>query len=135
MNAHYIEVDAEVRYWEDACVNGEEDVDGTLIPLRFGDCWKIAIRLKDGLITNWPQGVEASIHYKVCDAGLYWLQDETGERIAKWNGHYVPTDFLCVGDNGFGDYIIFKVSGDGKIIGWEAPPVDKDQWSPITQQN
>jgi hypothetical protein len=29
MNATYIEVRAQVRYWEDATINGTEDTDGT----------------------------------------------------------------------------------------------------------
>lgn len=37
MNAQYIQVSAQVRYWEDASVNGVFDDDGTLIPLRTGD--------------------------------------------------------------------------------------------------
>ena len=32
--AKYIEVIAEVRYWEDATVNGKEDHDGAMIPMR-----------------------------------------------------------------------------------------------------
>jgi hypothetical protein len=36
MNPIYIEVEAEVRYWEDASVNGQEDTDGKLMPFRFG---------------------------------------------------------------------------------------------------
>ena len=34
--AVYLEVEAEVRYWEDATVNGQEDEAGTLIPFKFG---------------------------------------------------------------------------------------------------
>lgn len=37
-NARYIEVAAEVRYWEDATLNGEEDTDGQ-VPLRRGALW------------------------------------------------------------------------------------------------
>ena len=39
MQATYIEVSAEVRYWEDATINGTEDTDGTLTPLRKDACW------------------------------------------------------------------------------------------------
>ena len=39
MNATYIEVSAAVRYWEDATVNGTEDTDGALIPMREGHKW------------------------------------------------------------------------------------------------
>lgn len=121
--AVYIEVCAEVRYWEDATVNGEEDKDGKLIPCREGRCWTPTIRLADGVVMDWPQGTTADVHFKVCDAGEYWLLDENRERIGKWSGFYVPNDFLCHGDTGYGDYIIFKVDGAGSIEEWSVPDV------------
>lgn len=130
MKATYIEVEAEVRYWEDASVNGQEDTEGKLIPFRFGDKWCPTIRLADGWIVNWPEGTTADVHYKVCDQGEYWLAAEEG-RIAKWRGHYVPDDFLCHGDTGFGDYIIFKVAANGQIEGWQQPTVDPESWPPV----
>jgi hypothetical protein len=125
--ATYIEVEAEVRYWEDASVNGQEDTDGTLMPFRFGDKWCPVIQLADGWIVNWPEGTTADVHFKVCDQGEYWLATEEG-RVAKWRGHYVPDEFLCHGDTGFGDYIIFKVGADGKIEGWQKPEIEADSW-------
>lgn len=127
-NAHCIEVCAEVRYWENADVNGVDDTDGTLIPFRIGNLWKPLIRLADGYIIGWPEGTTASIHYKVADQGEYWLTDESQERIAKWKGDYVPDEFLCHGDQGYGDYIIFKVGADGKIAGWTLPDIVDKEW-------
>jgi hypothetical protein len=129
--ARYIKVAAAVRYWEDARVNGEEDVDGTRIPHRSGDLWLPIIDLKEGRLLDWPTGVEARIHYKVCDAGEYWLLDVNRQRIAKWKGFYVPDDYLCVGDSGHGDYIIFTVGPDGLIPGWRNPGVDVERWLPL----
>lgn len=125
----FIEVDAGVRYWEDGRVNGEVDEDGK-IPLRVGDSWRPVIDLSDGQIQDWPAGVTAEVHYKVCDEGLYWLLDKNKQRIAKWRGYYVPDNILCVGSRGYGDYIIFKIGADGKIIGWQPPYVDDDAWVP-----
>ena len=34
MQETYIEASAEVRYWEDATINGATDTEGTLTPLR-----------------------------------------------------------------------------------------------------
>lgn len=130
-NAKFIEVDAGVRYWEDAYINGKEDTIGE-IPLRNGEAWQPTIELATGRVLNWPEGVEADIHYKVCDAGQYWLLDADQRRIAKWSGFYVPNDFLCVGDNGYGDYIIFKIGADGKIVGWRHPGIDADEWESLT---
>ena len=77
-SAAFIQVRAEVRYWEDAFVNGVKDADGTLIPMREdGDLWCPIIRLADGLVSNWPQGTEADIYYEVCDQGEYWLQSQS----------------------------------------------------------
>lgn len=141
--AKYLEASAEVRYWEDATVNGVQDADGTLIPLRNGDCWVPLIRLVDGLVMDWPQGTTADIHYKVCDAGEYWLLDDERKRVAKWAGFYVPDKFLCHGNKGFGDYIIFKVGTDGLIENYRAPDVkincrcdDDDQsgWAVVAQK-
>ena len=61
---------------------------------------------------------------KVCDQGEYWLLDSERKRVAKWGGDYVPDDFLCHGDRGYGDYIIFKVGADGVIAKWRAPEVE-----------
>lgn len=133
MNPIYIEVNAGVRYWEDATVNGTEDTDGVLIPMRKGDCWAPVIRLADGMVMDWPEGTQADIHYKVCDQGEYWLLNEAQKRVAKWKGYYVPNDFLVHGGNGYGDYIIFTVGGDGLIAGWKPPAVDIEQWSPVLE--
>jgi hypothetical protein len=124
-------VDAGVRYWEDAAVNGEEDSDGTLIPHRRGDRWRPAIELATGAILDWPTGTTADVHYKVCDDGEYWLTDETGKRLLKWKGYYVPDRFLCVGDTGYGDYIIFKVGPDGVIHGWKQPAIRSEEWEVV----
>lgn len=129
-------VAAAVRYWEDATVNGVEDVSGDLIPCRFEDLWLPQIELATGTIQHWPKGTTASIHYKVCDAGKYYLADASGKRIAKWKDHYVPDRFLTVGDeSGYGDYIILDVDGDGRIAGWETPEIDPDEWEPISLEN
>lgn len=129
--ARFIEVRAAVRYWEDAAVNGQEDRDGTLIPCRKGNSWAPVIDLATGRILNWPVGTEAKIHYKVCDAGEYWLLDAAKRRIAKWGGHYVPGDILCVGSSGHGDDIIFKVGVEGIVIDWKTPSLDAKQWVPV----
>ncbi len=138
MQATYIEVSASVRYWDDATVNGVVDEEGTLIPFRSGDLWAPVIRLADGLVMDWPQGTTADVHFKVCDNGDYWLLDADRKRVAKWSGCYVPNKFLCHGDTGYGDYIIFKVGADGLIEKWSEPNVrmvrdedDQSGWAPV----
>ncbi len=127
--ATHIHVEAEPRYWEDASVNGaNEDDDAPTIPLREGKLWVPRIRLADGKIEGWPEGTTANVHYKVCDQGEYWLADEAGERIAKWRGYYVPDEFLCHGDDGFGDYIILTICADGVIQNWTTPEISDQDW-------
>lgn len=116
-----LSVEANVRYWEGATVNGIEDVDGSLIPCRNGDNWCPVIDIDTGLITNWTQGTVASIHYKVCDAGTYRLLDEQGKELSISEG-YVPK-IMCPEGGGFGDYIIMGIDENGKIANWE-PSID-----------
>lgn len=127
-SACFLEVEANVRYWEDATVNGVEDSQGDLIPMKVGNLWRPLINLKTGQIEGWPGGVAADVHYKVCDAGKYWLTDENRNRLKQWNGYYVPDDFLCVGDTGYGDYIILKIDTTGKIEGWSEPAIESEDW-------
>lgn len=113
----FLKVEAGVRYWEDATVNGVEDEEGTLIPCKDGDFWKPIIDIETGQITNWIKGVTASIHYKICDDGSYYLIDDKGETVLSIEGDYVP-QCLCPKERGYGDYIIMDISEDGMIDRW-----------------
>ncbi|MDJ0702800.1 MAG: hypothetical protein QNJ46_05920 [Leptolyngbyaceae cyanobacterium MO_188.B28] len=124
----FLRVQANVRYWEDADVNGVEDTHGTLMPHVCGEFWTPTIRLSDGLILDWPQGTTADIHYKVCDQGEYFLLDKQRQKIAKWRGYYVPDDFLCHGSDGYGDYIIFEVNKNGVIENYKPPHINPEEW-------
>lgn len=129
-NAKYIEVSAAPRYWEDTRINGEDDINGN-IPFRDVDLWRPIIRLEDGQVMDWPIGLTANVHYKVCDEGEYWLQDGNGWRISKYAGDYVPDDFLAQDGSGFGDYIIMKINESGKIQNWKKPQIKEDIWIKI----
>lgn len=130
VNVEFLEVEAYVRHWEDATLNGVTDSKRD-IPLRQGEYWVPVINLRTGVIKDWPDGVTASVHYKVCDSGEYWFQDATGQRVAKWRGSYVPDEFLCPNESGYGDYIILKIDGHGTIDGWRTPTVDADEWEAV----
>ena len=120
-----IKISAQVRYWEDAQVDNAVDVDGSKIPLRNGDCWEPVVDLEMGRIRNWPDGVVASVHYKVCDAGVYELLDAQDRTIAVRDG-YVPA-VLSPGGGGYGDYIIMDIGGDGVIANWSAE-IEPENW-------
>lgn len=109
-------VDAGVRYWEDATVNGVEDTEGNLIPCREGDRWRPIIDIESGMIVNWTKGVKARVHYKVCDDGIYHLLDGEGNSILIKDG-YVP-DILDVERDSYGDYIIMNIDENGLIADW-----------------
>lgn len=111
-----LHVEAGVRYWEDASVNGVEDKAGDLIPCREGDDWKPVIDIETGKVLNWTPGIKADIHYKVCDDGSYALKDEAGETIMKRDG-YVPK-IMCPKSIGYGDYIIMDIDEHGQIANW-----------------
>ena len=114
----HLKAECGVRYWEDGEVNGAEDTNGDLIPLRHGDVWRISVDLETGVIENWPQGITASVHYKVCDDGTYSLVDANGNEVTKRNW-YVPP-MLSPGGDGYGDYVIMEIDGTGKISDWSA---------------
>lgn len=113
----YLKAECGVRYWEDAKVNGVADEDGNLIPKREGDLWQPIIDLATGKIVDWPQGTEADVHYKVCDAGRYALLDADMQEVIGIES-YVPA-IMCPEGNGYGDYVIMKIDGTGQIAKWE----------------
>lgn len=106
------------RYWEDSSVNDEEDADGTLIPCRSGDTWDLWIDIATGRIDGWPHGIVASIHYKVCDEGTYFICGTDRQVIRRTeHGAYVP-DCMSPKEEGYGDYVIMDIGPDGVIAGW-----------------
>ena len=109
-----------VRYWEDAAVNGVDDEQGELIPCREGDSWCPEIDIETGIIQNWEIGKKADVHFKICDAGYYWLCDEEGKKVLHKNG-YVP-DMLDLDGESYGDYIVMSIDENGKIEAWDSQP-------------
>lgn len=119
VDAKYLKVDAEPRYWEDATVNGQpDDEDNPTIPCRRAGIWGPVIELDTGKIEGWPGGTTATVHYKVCDAGVYTLLDANRNTIVRLDD-YVPS-ILSPGGNGYGDYIIMTIGPDGVIADWRA---------------
>ena len=114
-----LEIRADVRYWEDAVINGEPDEDGTLTPCREGNLWCPVIDIESGVILNWQQGVKADIHFKVCDSGSYYLVDAHDKRVLSREDDYVPNSLV---PGSYGDYIVMQIDETGKITNWPANP-------------
>jgi len=112
-----LKVKAGVRYYEDATVDGVEDSKGDLIPCKQGELWCPIIDIDNGVIINWKQGVKAKVHYKVCDAGNYYLLDKDNNIVLSLEDGYVPR-IMCPEKGGFGDYIIMNIDEHGKIANW-----------------
>lgn len=110
----FCQVKVEPRYWEDATVNGVEDVEGTLLPCINGKLWEPLIDIDNGVIVNWESGKRARVHFKVCDAGSYYLMDEDKNVILSIEDDYVPNK-LIPGE--YGDYIVMDIDEEGKILG------------------
>ena len=115
-DVEYLFVEAVVKYWQDGIIDGIQDNDGNM-PCRVGNIWKPLINVNTGKIINWKQGTTASIHYKVCDDGIYKLLDANMELIKKIRD-YVPR-MLSPKEEGWGDYIIMDIDADGQIQHWK----------------
>lgn len=124
VNVKKLHVNVIPRFIEDAYINGDRELeDDPKMPFTSHDFlgdyqWDINIDIDKGLIENWPTGVKASLHYKVCDEGFYEIFDEKGEKLGDFNG-YVP-NIMCPKKPGYGDYIIMDIDENGNIQDWDA---------------
>ncbi len=123
VDIRFIVCDLGVRYWEDGTVNGIDDSnDNPTIPGVYTDSngkkrLRLRINADTGEIADWPKGTTASVHYKVCDDGVYTLVGENEEIIKKVE-NYVP-DILCPKEYGYGDYVILDIDANGHIEDWD----------------
>ncbi len=124
--AKYLQVEAHVRYSEDAQINGVADEKGDLMPFLSGELWKPLIDISSGEILEWPQDAVAEVHYKVCDSGRYFVLDADKNVIGEINKDgYVP-ECLYPKRNGYGDYIIMDIDQKGFIQGWDTEVFNED---------
>ena len=120
VNITHVHVFCSPRSWEDATVNGVEDTNGELIPLRKEGFWNIVIDIETGIIRDWPQGTTAKVHYKVCYQGMFSLLTDDPYRIES-NVDCVPRIFNLY-DNFDSDYLVLEIDGNGKIQNWPTTP-------------
>jgi hypothetical protein len=119
VNVTTIAVKANVRYWEDATINGVADEYGDLTPFAHGDTWNPKIDIEKGAVIDWPSGTVADIHFKICDGCGFDLLDSNGKVLFTQDDGYVPK-MLCPEESGYGDYMIMKIDENGKINKWDA---------------
>lgn len=142
IDVKYFCASVQPRYFEDGEINGEDDIPyeeqekgaKPRMPLvvenpnaKYADekyNWDIKIDLETGNILNWPQGTKAYVHYKVCDQGIYWLEDAEGNEIHKIES-YVPSILDTEGDS-YGDYVLLTIDENGHIEDWHKESEIKD---------
>lgn len=129
-----IECSLGVRYYCDAAINGEADIseeeqdDGAKprIPCcktsKFGWRWCPTIDGDTGRITNWAQGVTASVSYKVVDDCALKVYD--GDVLVVDYEGYVP-DFLSPAGEGYMDYVYMDIDANGRIDKWSRMDLGK----------
>ncbi len=130
----FLHVFAKVRYWEDATINDVSTESGEYVPFKVKDIWKPIIDLEKGSFVGWPEGTKASIHFKVCDAGEYFLSEDGTNVTRKYDDDYVPDSFLCHKETGYGDYIIMDVDERGMIQNYKRSAVTLNEWPEINQK-
>lgn len=97
---------------------GTEDIPEDF-PGRRGDMLYMSIDIDKGVVFDWPQGQTANLYMKVVDGGCYTVRGLTtnGEPYNLFLEHeYVPR---CLGRGGYGDYLVLKINGGGKIENWQ----------------
>lgn len=85
------------------------------VPLLVGAQWRVKVDIDSGRIENWPKGEEREYYWKICDAGSYYLLDETDEIVLSIDNNYVPNNLL---PGEYGDYLDLKINSDGVITNW-----------------
>lgn len=124
-----IKVSAGVRYWENGRVNGENDIsydkqeEGIQPKMPCAELredeyrWNLEIDPETGIILNWPKGNTADVYYKVCDDCEIEYY-ENGKLICNNEKDYYVPKFLSPDGEGYGDYMIMSIDGNGQIANW-----------------
>ena len=111
----FVVIDIKPRYVGDS----EDDDISTDIPLLNEQKeWRVTVEIDTGYIHGWPKGEPREMHVKVCDEGIYTLQDKEGNDLAQIAG-YVPNDVV---PGSYGDYIELTIDENGVITNWPKNP-------------
>ena len=88
---------------------------------KLDDYWCITIDVNEGKVENWPDNFWLTTHFKICDDGLYTVEDDEGNIYydsIKSRDYYVPS-FLAIDDDGYGDYMYLTIDNNGYIKNWK----------------
>lgn len=143
ININKVIVSANVIYWEDCEIGGQEFDEGSdenvikdllgrydneyKIGLVDGNLLRLIINPETGKVENYAGEKEVRMHFKVCDECSWEITehvpnginpyDAYDNPVLKEENYYVP-DFLEIDDNGYGDYIEITIQTDGTIKNW-----------------
>lgn len=83
--------------------------------------WCPVIDVNEGKVLDWPEGFILKTHFKVCDQGVYVYSnyDETEQIVSTDCDEYYVPSWLDDCNDGFGDYLIITINGDGTIKDWD----------------
>ena len=85
----------------------------------------LKIDVDNGEVINWPKNCPFDFYdFKIIDTGKYKLLTDEGNTIVECEG-YVP-DIL--GHNGYGDYLMFEIDENSKIIDFDFTQEDLDEF-------
>ena len=91
----------------------------------YNNEWTIVltIDIKSGKVTNWPLNCPFDFtNIKIVDTGTYLIHTELG--VLGYQG-YVPD---CLGEGGYGDYLMFEIDENSHIVDWEFDQETFDQF-------
>ena len=79
--------------------------------------WCPIIDVDSGVVINWESGKTLDCYYKTSDE-CEFEYEENGSNVLSYSD-YVP-GFLCIEEDGWGDYISLKIDETGKIHNWNS---------------
>lgn len=92
----------------------------------FGDASiLLKIDVDSGEVINWPKNCPFDFYnFKLVDTGKYKLLTDEGNTIAEYKG-YVPQ---ILGHYGYGDYLMFEIDENSKIIDFKFTQEELDEF-------
>ena len=83
--------------------------------------WCPVIDVNEGRMLDWPEGFILNTHFKVCDQGVYVYSnaDESKQIVSSDCDEYYVPGWLDDCNDGYGDYLLITINGDGTIKDWD----------------